>query len=104
MQADQRPKHPDAELALQSGLKHLTAERYEKAALQIELALQLCPELREAAIWQRVCRARERKAGGDREAAIAEYRALLELDPEHHEALEHVGESGRRANAGRSGK
>jgi tetratricopeptide (TPR) repeat protein len=104
LQTDERPKHPDAELALQSGLKHLTAGRFEKAALQIELALQLCPDLREAAIWQRVCRARERKALGEQEAAIAEYRALLELDPEHDEALEHVGDAGRRANTGRSSK
>ena len=102
--AEQRRKHPEAELALQSGLKHLTAERYEKAAMQIDLALQLCPELREAAIWQRVCRARERMAGGDRTAAIAEYRALLEIEPEHPEALEHAGDSNKRANAGRNGK
>ncbi len=103
-QSEQRPKHPEAELALQSGLKHLGAERYEKAAMQIELALQLCPDLREAAIWQRVCRAREHAAGGDKDAALAEYRALLEIDPQHEEAREHAGDPGRRAKTGRNAK
>jgi tetratricopeptide (TPR) repeat protein len=103
-QSERRPKHPEAELALQSGLKHLGAKRYEKAAMQIELALQLCPELREAAIWQRVCRARERAADGDKDAAHAEYRALLEIEPQHPEALEHAGDSGRRAKTGRNAK
>ena len=101
---EQRRKLADAELALQSGLKHLAAARFEKADLQLDLALQLWPELREAAIGQRVCRARKCKAEGDDAAAAAEYRALLELDPEHGEALEHAGAAARNARGASAGK
>jgi tetratricopeptide (TPR) repeat protein len=96
-QAHAPPRRPavEAELVLREGLKHLAAGRFEQALPQIEQAQQLCPELREAAIWLHVGRARQCKAAGRDHEAIEEYRAVLELDAEHREALEHAGEQRR---------
>lgn len=98
-----RSAEADAELALQEGLKHLAAGRFEPAAAQLAEAQQLCPELRDATIWLHVCRARQWKACGQDDAALEEYRALLELEPSHREALEHVG-GPRRARGKLMGK
>jgi tetratricopeptide (TPR) repeat protein len=96
--ASQRPvarRSADAELAVASGLKHLAASRFEAAITDLERALSLCPESREAALWLLVCRARSAKASGQTEAALRHYRAVLDLDSEHREAREQLRAAGR---------
>ena len=92
----------DAEIALGSALKHLASSRFEQAQLELEQLCALRPGHRDSQIWLRLCRARRLKAERKPDAAIEEYRAVLELDPEHREALEHVGP--RRKRGGLGGK
>jgi len=94
----------DAESALQAGLKHLAAARFEQAEHEIERAETLAPDRRDVVMWLHVCRARQYKASGQDEGALREYRALLDLDPEHREALEYVGGRERRKVGGLIGK
>jgi tetratricopeptide (TPR) repeat protein len=90
----------DGERALKAGLKHLAGSRFDEAVAEMERAVELCPERRDAAVWLHVCRARRHKASGRDAQAREEYRALLELDPEHREALEHAGSRALRRRAG----
>lgn len=98
--ASHKRRVADADKALQTGLKHLAASRFDQAAEELARAAELCPERRDAAVWLHVCRARKHKAGGHDAQAQQEYRALLELDPEHREALDHVGGRGLRRRGG----
>lgn len=84
----------DTEIALGAGLKHLAASRFDDAAADLARARELCPDRRDITVWLHVCRARKLKAAGRAEAAVEEYRTILEHEPDHREALEHVG-SGR---------
>jgi hypothetical protein len=93
----------DAEVALGSALKHLASSRFDHAELELEQLCQLRPGHRDAQIWLRVCRGRRLKAERKAELAQEEYRAVLELDPEHREALENVGPR-RRRGGGIGGK
>jgi predicted Zn-dependent protease len=93
----------DAEIALGSALKHLASSRFDHAELELEQLCQLRPGHRDAQIWLRVCRGRRLKAERKAELAQEEYRAVLELDPEHREALENVGPR-RRRGGGIGGK
>jgi hypothetical protein len=92
----------DAEIALGSALKHLASSRFEQAELELEQLCTLRPGHRDSQIWLRVCRARRLKAERKPDLAIEEYRAVLELDPDHREALEHAGR--RRKRGGLGGK
>jgi hypothetical protein len=86
----------DAERALASGLKHLAASRFVAATAELERARSLHPGSRDPELWLRVCRAREAKTLGQGEETRQFYQQVLELDPEHREALEHVGGRDRR--------
>jgi curved DNA-binding protein CbpA len=99
-----RRRIADADKALQTGLKHLAASRFDDAVAELERAAELQPDRRDAAVWLHVCRARRHKAGGRDQQAEQEYRALLALDPEHREALDHVGGRSLRKRAGLIGK
>jgi hypothetical protein len=90
----------DAEIALGSALKHLASSRFDQAEHELEQLCQLRPGHRDAQIWLRVCRARRLKAERKAELAQEEYRSVLELDPEHREALENVGPRRRRGGIG----
>jgi tetratricopeptide (TPR) repeat protein len=94
----------DAEDALQAGLQHLNASRFEQAETELERAETLAPDRRDVVMWLHVCRARRFKASGQGDGALREYRALLDLDPEHREALDYVGGRDRRKVAGLIGK
>ena len=91
----------DTEMALRAALKHLAGARYEQAELELEALCELCPEHRDSQVWLHVCRARRQKAAQRNDAALDHYRAVLALDPEHREAIEHVGRGKKRGGVGK---
>jgi tetratricopeptide (TPR) repeat protein len=86
----------DAELLLSSAVRHLAATRFEQADLDLAKAATLAPERVDIAVWRYLSRARGHKAGGRHEEARSSYRKVLELDPQHREAREHVDPPERR--------
>jgi tetratricopeptide (TPR) repeat protein len=90
----------DAERAVALGLKHLAASRFDDAAVELERARALHPGAREPELWLRVCHARDAKAHGRAEEALNLYREVLELDPEHREALDYSNAQTPRKRAG----
>ncbi len=90
----------DAELLLASGLRHLAASRFDRAEVDLVKAARLAPERIDMVIWLHVGCARTHKAGGRAEEAAASYRKVLELDPQHREAREHLDPPAERRRGG----
>jgi tetratricopeptide (TPR) repeat protein len=90
----------DAERAIGAGVKHLAASRFDDAAVEFERARALHPGGRDPELWLRVCHARHAKAEGQRDETLAFYREVLELDPEHREALDYVNSQTPRKRSG----
>ncbi len=63
---------------------------------ELAKAAELAPERIDIAIWRHVCRARGHKARGRHDEALASYRKVLELDPQHREARELIEPLDRR--------
>ncbi len=93
----------DADMALSAALKHLAGSRFDQAELELERLCEQHPEHRDSQVWLHVCRARRLKAARRPEAALDHYRAVLAIDPEHREAIEHVGR-GKKRGGGLVGK
>jgi tetratricopeptide (TPR) repeat protein len=77
-----------AQILLQTGLKHLAALRFDEAAQELERAVALCPDYRDAALWLKVCHARKLRVKG--QDALPAYQAVLAIDPDHREAREYL--------------
>jgi hypothetical protein len=85
-----RKRTADSEIAFVAALKHLAAARFDDATAELERALELNPDSGDAELWLRVCRARKLMANGQQDQALDAYRAVLEFDAEHREALAFV--------------
>jgi tetratricopeptide (TPR) repeat protein len=79
-----------AQILVQTGLRHLAASRFDAAAQELERAVALCPEYRDAALWLQICLARKLKMAGKGQDALAAYQAVLAIDPDHREAREYL--------------
>jgi len=67
-------------------VEHVQQKRYKEAKALLHQLLAGDPGNRNAQIWLLLAEARELRRGGRRAEAVAKYRAVLKLDPDHEEA------------------
>lgn len=97
-------KDATAEIRVTAAIKLLTMGQLREAEIKLKGALELDPTNEPGRLWLAVCEARQLKAQGRGEEAVERYRAVLEIDPGHREALEATAGQGDRKRAGLLGR
>jgi tetratricopeptide (TPR) repeat protein len=70
--------------------RHIAHKRYEEAQRTLEKALAVDPKHRDVTLWLHTVRARRLKLSDDSDAALAQYRLVLQLDPKNLEATKEL--------------
>ena len=88
------------DLAVSRAVELIDFHQYDAAAVLLAPIVKANPDHEDAQMWLHLARARRHKLTGDNAAAAASYRALLEIKPQHPEALveaDRLGAQGKKS-------